>query len=98
MKNTEDNEQNEGKRGFRLDKKNCYECEFCIDKNTKYPACGLTEYAGGYVSLILMDPKKGVKTPCPLNTGRITTEAYKKYEKELEKEEFKEAKYEEEMS
>jgi hypothetical protein len=66
-------------------KKCCYDCEFIIDKDSRFCACGLTMYAGGYVSMILTDPKETVKSPCPLVTGNITMEAYEKYRKELGK-------------
>lgn len=67
----------------------CYDCEFCLDKDGRFPACGLTLYAGAFASMILTDPKKGVKITCPLETGRITLEAYEKYGKALEKRGFK---------
>lgn len=67
----------------------CYDCEFCLDKDGRFPACGLTLYAGAFVSMILTDPRKGVKITCPLETGQITLEAYEKYGKALEKRGFK---------
>lgn len=39
--------------------------------------------------MILTDPKDSVKITCPLETGRITLEAYEKYGKALEKRGFK---------
>lgn len=39
--------------------------------------------------MILTDPKKSVKITCPLETGRITLEAYEKYGEALEKRGFK---------
>lgn len=63
----------------------CYDCEFCLDKDGRFPACGLTFYGGMFVSMILTDPKKGVKNPCPLETKNITTEAYERYKEKLNK-------------
>ena len=72
-----------------VQEKCCYDCEFCIGKDSKFPACGLTKYAGGFYSMILTDPRKGVKPTCPLQTGQITLEAYEKYKEALEKRGFK---------
>lgn len=69
--------------------KNCYDCEFCIEKDGRYPACGLTLYGGMFVSMLLTDPKKGRKNPCPLETGRITLEACDKYKEALERRGFR---------
>lgn len=44
----------------------CYDCEFILDKDSRFCACGLTLYGGMFVSMILIDPRTGVKNPCPL--------------------------------
>ena len=65
--------------------KNCYDCEFCLDKDSRFCSCGLTLYAETFTSMILIDPRTGVENPCPLKTGEITLEAHERYKEALEK-------------
>ena len=63
----------------------CYDCEFILDKDSRFCSCGLTLYGGMFTSMILIDPRTGVKNPCPLEKGNITLEAYERYKETLEK-------------
>lgn len=63
--------------------KNCYECEFCEERDTRFPYCGLTIYGGGFASMILGNQQEETKLPCPLRTGNITLEAEEKYREQL---------------
>lgn len=63
----------------------CYDCEFCGDKDTRFPYCGLTLYAGGFASMTLGSIREEIQNWCPLINGNITTEAYERYKEELEK-------------
>lgn len=44
---------------------NCYNCTYCNSKTSKNPCCALTNYAGGYQSMILEGIDKR-QSWCPL--------------------------------
>nr|WP_315101371.1 hypothetical protein [uncultured Catonella sp.] len=63
----------------------CYDCEFCRNKNTKFPYCDLT-INDIHVSMVLGDIKTEKQNWCPLEERKfITVKSYRKHEAALRK-------------
>ena len=67
----------------------CYYCKFCLVRDSRFCSCGLTLYGGMFTSMILIDPRTGVKNLCPLEKGNITLEAYERYKEALKNAKYK---------
>lgn len=44
----------------------CYDCRYCNGKGSKHPSCALTNYAGGYQTMLVDEIRSRRSSWCPL--------------------------------